>query len=138
MALVEHDTRWGPPPSPPAGPPTPTPSRRNHLPAAIIASVVVVLAVVVIAATATGVSHHTKPAPRNGATAPPNTNPAPRPTAPTASTPVTGTGTASSPADWPAAQPYPPSLAAAANTGDMATVVRTLLTYKDWVYVHPN
>jgi hypothetical protein len=134
MALVERDTRSGSPPLPP----TPTPSRRNRVAAVIVALVVVVLAAVVIAATATGGSNHTKPRLAGGpaATAPGITNQVPSPTAPTGS--GTAAGASSNPADWPAAQSNPPSLAGAMNTTDLASVARTLETYKDWVYSHPD
>jgi hypothetical protein len=136
MALVERDTRSGSPPPPP----TPTPSRRNRVAAVIIALAVVVLAVVVIAATATGGSNHTKPRLAGGpaTTGPTITNQVPSATAPGATSPGTAAGASSNPADWPAAQSNPPSLAGAMNTTDLASVVRTLETYKDWVYSHPD
>ena len=42
---------------------------------------------------------------------------------------------------YPAAQPRPPSLAGAypdGNTVNLITVLKTLATYRDWVYSHPN
>lgn len=44
-------------------------------------------------------------------------------------------------ADYPAAQPTPPSLAGAYPTGttvNLVTVIKTLTTYEDWVWSHPN
>lgn len=42
---------------------------------------------------------------------------------------------------YPAAQPNPPSLAGAypkGSTVDLVTVIKTLTTYEDWVWSHPN
>jgi hypothetical protein len=134
MALVERDTRSGSPPPPPI----PTPSRRNRVAAVIIGLVVIVTAVVVIASTATG-GNHTKTRLAGGpAATTPGTNQVPSPTGSTATSPGTAAGPSSNPADWPAAQPNPPSLAGAMNTTDLAAAVRTLSTYKDWVYAHPD
>lgn len=67
-----------------------------------------------------------------------------------ASTPTISTAAGSSttvegpsglPADYPAAQPKPPPLAGAYPTGtavDLVTVIKTLNTYEDWVYSHPD
>ncbi|HTW08778.1 MAG TPA: hypothetical protein VME46_14780, partial [Acidimicrobiales bacterium] len=41
------------------------------------------------------------------------------------------------PADYPAAQPRPPSLAGAYST-NMMTAIITLVRYEDWVWSHPN
>lgn len=46
-------------------------------------------------------------------------------------------GDSGNPADWPAAQPKPPSLAGAYGT-NMIKVIVTLITYEDWVWSHPN
>jgi hypothetical protein len=46
-------------------------------------------------------------------------------------------GDSGNPADWPAAQAKPPSLAGAYST-NMLKVIVTLITYEDWVYSHPN
>ena len=140
MALVEHDTSWGPSAPPPPAPPTPKPPRRNHVAVIIAAIVAAVLVVAAVAVTASGGSRQAKPRQAAGAggTTPRVTNPAAAPTAPTATTPGAAPGTGSNPADWPAAQPNPPSLAGAMNTTDLVSVVRTLSTYKDWVYAHPD
>ena len=45
------------------------------------------------------------------------------------------------PADYPAARPTPPSLAGAYPTGttvNLVTVIKTLTTYEDWVWSHPD
>jgi hypothetical protein len=50
-------------------------------------------------------------------------------------------GPSGSPADYPAAQPTAPSLAGAYPTGttvNLVTVVKTLTTYEDWVWSHPD
>lgn len=50
-------------------------------------------------------------------------------------------GPSSPPADYPAAQADPPSLAGAYPTGttvNLVTVLKTLTTYRDWTYSHPN
>jgi hypothetical protein len=44
-------------------------------------------------------------------------------------------------ADYPAAQPNPSSLAGADPAGttvNLVTVIKTLTTYEDWLYSHPN
>jgi hypothetical protein len=46
-------------------------------------------------------------------------------------------GDSGNPADWPAAQPKPPSLAGAYSTNMMKVIV-TLITYEDWVGSHPD
>lgn len=80
-----------------------------------------------------------------------------RPSATTSDTPTSTTATTKSPvtagstttvqgpsgpaADYPAAQPTPPSLVGAYPTGsavDLVAVIKTLNTYEDWVYSHPN
>jgi hypothetical protein len=52
----------------------------------------------------------------------------------TTTTTVMGGG---SPATWPAAKPYPPSLAGAYSP-NMKTAFLTLVNYSDWVGSHPN
>lgn len=50
-------------------------------------------------------------------------------------------GPSGPPANYPAAQPNPPSLAGAYPTGtavNLVTVIKTLTTYEDWVWSHPN
>lgn len=63
----------------------------------------------------------------------------PTTTVPDSSTTVQGpSGPA---ADYPAAQPNPPSLAGAYPIGtavNLVTVIKTLTTYEDWVWSHPN
>jgi hypothetical protein len=46
-------------------------------------------------------------------------------------------GDSGNPADWPAAQPKPPSLSGAYGKNLMKVIV-TLITYQDWVWSHPN
>lgn len=63
-------------------------------------------------------------------------------TAPTAAgSTTTVQGPSGPPADYPAAQPTPPSLAGAYPTGstvNLITVIKALNTYEDWVYSHPD
>jgi hypothetical protein len=59
---------------------------------------------------------------------------------PSAST-TTVQGPTGPPADYPAAQPQAPSLTGAYPTGstvNLITVIKTLTTYRDWLYSHPN
>ncbi|MGH9107382.1 MAG: hypothetical protein ACRDZX_16460 [Acidimicrobiales bacterium] len=46
-------------------------------------------------------------------------------------------GDSGNPADWPAAQAKPPSLAGAYGTNMIKAIV-TLIRYEDWVWSHPN
>lgn len=46
-------------------------------------------------------------------------------------------GDTGNPADWPAAQPDPPSLSGAYSKNMMRVIV-TLITYEDWLGSHPN
>jgi hypothetical protein len=66
-------------------------------------------------------------------------------TSPTTTAPATSSttvqGPTGPPADYPAAQPTPPSLAGAYPTGktvDLVTVIKALTTYEDWLYSHPD
>ena len=57
------------------------------------------------------------------------------------SSPTTIQGPSGSPANYPAAQPNPPSLAGAYPVGttvNLVTVIKTLTTYEDWVWSHPD
>jgi hypothetical protein len=50
-------------------------------------------------------------------------------------------GPSGPPANYPAAQPQPPSLGGAypvGNNVDFITVIKTLTTYRDWAGVHPD
>jgi len=51
--------------------------------------------------------------------------------------PDTLVGATGNPADWPAAQAEPPSLAGAYSTNMMKVIV-TLIAYEDWVWSHPD
>jgi hypothetical protein len=107
--------------------PAPRRSRRGFMFAAIIV-------VIVLAAIAVGVilTRHSKTA---AATQP--TTSAASTTTPQATTlPPTSAG-GITPGDIPAAQVNPPSLAGAYST-DPVIVLRTLSTYSDWLFAHPN
>ena len=57
------------------------------------------------------------------------------------STSTTVLGPSGNPKNYPAAQATPPSLAGAypqGNTVNLITVLKTLQTYSDWVWSHPN
>jgi hypothetical protein len=57
------------------------------------------------------------------------------------STSTTVLGPNGNPKNYPAAQASPPSLAGAypqGNTVNLVTVLKTLVTYEDWVWSHPN
>jgi hypothetical protein len=57
------------------------------------------------------------------------------------STSTTVLGPSGNPKNYPAAQANPPSLAGAYPHGDavnLITVLKTLATYRDWVWSHPN
>lgn len=60
-------------------------------------------------------------------------------TQPAATTPSTVLGPSGNPASWPAAQPTAPSLSSLYNTPpDLIAIVKTLKSYEDWVYTHPD
>lgn len=102
--------------------------------------------VVALGVTLTGCGGNGKP--NSSATTSPSatTNVTPQSTTTTTKTAVPGStttvqGPSGPPADYPAAQPTPPSLAGAYPTGttvDLVTVIKALNTYEDWVYSHPN
>ncbi len=123
----------------------PTSPRSRRPPAAIIVAAVIGLTAA-LSGCGGGRPHAT-------ATTPPTTTG----TDPTSTTSTTTSTTATSvrstgssttvqgpsgpPADYPAAQPNPPSLAGAYPTGrtvNLLTVIKTLTTYEDWVWSHPN
>lgn len=57
------------------------------------------------------------------------------------STSTTVLGPSGNPKNYPAAQAAPPSLAGAypqGNTVNLVTALKTLVTYEDWVWSHPN
>ena len=62
-------------------------------------------------------------------------------TSATGNTTTTVLGPSGPPSSYPAAQATPPSLAGAyptGNTVNLVTVLKTLTTYRDWVWSHPN
>ena len=61
--------------------------------------------------------------------------------APSGNTTTTVLGPSGPASSYPAAQPTPPSLAGAYPNGttvNLVTVLKTLTTYRDWVWSHPN
>ena len=112
----------------------------HHRTAAAIISVS--LALVALAACSSH-SHQTAP-PTSSQTSAPTTDPnttRPTTTAPSRTTTTTVLGPTGSSGTYPAAQPTPPSLAGAYPTGmtvNLVTVLKTLATYRDWVWSHPN
>ena len=113
----------------------------HHRTAAAIISVSVAL----VTLAACGSSSHRAAPPTTTHSSTPTTDPntlGPTTTAsPSGTTPTTVLGPSGSPATYPAAQPTPPSLAGAYPTGtavNLVTVLKTLATYRDWVWSHPN
>jgi hypothetical protein len=87
-------------------------------------------------------SHQTSPTTVDGPTAPTTGQSTGSSTSTNGETTTTTVlGPSGSSAHYPAAQPTPPSLARAYPVGDtvnLITVIKTLTTYRDWVYSHPN
>ena len=119
--------------------PTRTRSRRSP-------TTVIVAAVVGLAAALSGCGGGSPHA--TATTRPTTTSTDPTATTSTTATSVRSTrssttvqGPSGPPADYPAAQPNPPSLAGAYPTGttvNLVTVLKTLTTYEDWVWSHPS
>jgi len=114
-------------------------SRRNTT----IASV---LAFLLVAAAGCGSGHHqatpqtTTTAATTTTTDLPTTS-TPSTTKPAGITTTTVLGPSGPSKSYPAAQANPPSLAGAYPTGttvNLVTVLKTLVTYRDWVWSHPN
>ena len=108
------------------------------------AAAIISVSLALVALTACGgtKSHQTSPTTTSQSTAPPTD---PNESTPTTQQPTNTTTTVLGPTgsliDYPAAQPRPPSLAGAypdGNTVNLITVIKTLTTYRDWVYSHPN
>lgn len=110
-------------------------------------TIAVAIGVIVFSAALAGCGGNGKP--DSSATSRPNptTTDTPHSTPSTTKTPgaagstTTVQGPSGPPADYPAAQPTPPSLAGAYPTGttvNLVTVIKTLTTYEDWVWSHPN
>jgi hypothetical protein len=113
----------------------------HHRTAAAIISIGVAL--VTLSACSSN-SHQTSLPTSNQSSAPPtdpNTASSATTAPPSGSTTTTVLGPTGSPATYPAAQATPPSLAGAYPTGqtvNLMTVLKTLATYRDWVWSHPN
>lgn len=119
--------------------PTPPARRsRRHLALAAIATMIA------LALSGCGSGHHSaSPTTTTTTTTEANsdTSTTTPPSIPTTTTSTTVQGPSGPPADFPAAKPTPPSLAGAYPTGttvDLITVIKTLTTYEDWVWSHPN
>jgi hypothetical protein len=109
------------------------------------AAAIISVSVALVTLAACGSSSHRTAPPTSSRSGAPTTDPSSVGTATTASpsgtTTTTVLGPSGSPATYPAAQPTPPSLAGAYPTGttvNLVTVLKTLATYRDWVWSHPN
>lgn len=86
-------------------------------------------------------SPSTPGAPSTSGSGVPGPGSAPSSPAGSGATTTTVLGPSGPPADYPAAQANPPSLACAYPTGDsvnLVTVLKCLSTYSDWVWSHPD